>query len=372
MEKKMHHEKGGAMNQQAKPIEGKCCCKGMKGIAGIATLLAVGVLIGVLIGYASVGGQKECKAQSCKCPVVEKPAVVDVAGMKSKVSKYLEDNIFAGSGITVGVESAEALGTAYNLSVTLTQDGQNQGGGVVIVSGDTLVLPQMVVDMNAPVEQPAAEPVATEVPKTDKPKVELFIMSFCPYGVQAAGVMEEPAALLGSKIDLKLNYVLYSNYASQRGGVWSDYCFDEAETYCSMHGINELKEDIRQLCIQKNQGDKLWAYMSQVIAAYNAGNVSASNIEAKWKGFAQAAGINVAQVESCVNSEAETLLAEQAALNDIYGVQGSPTLIINGAKAQLSRTPEAFKTGICDAFNTAPAECQQALSSGGAAAAGNC
>jgi hypothetical protein len=49
-------------------------------------------------------------------------------------------------------------------------------------------------------------------------------------------------------------------------------------------------------------------------------------------------------------------------LNDKYGVQGSPTLVINGAQIDAPRSPEGIKQAICGAFNNPPAECGQTLS----------
>lgn len=49
--------------------------------------------------------------------------------------------------------------------------------------------------------------------------------------------------------------------------------------------------------------------------------------------------------------------------NEKYGVQGSPTLIINGQQIQTGRDSASLLSIICSAFNNQPAECQQQLSS---------
>ena len=66
------------------------------------------------------------------------------------------------------------------------------------------------------------------------------------------------------------------------------------------------------------------------------------------------------------------LLKADEELTDKYGVTGSPTLIINGVDYSGARTSEAYKQAICSAFKTAPAECNQSLSTTGTAASGNC
>ena len=68
--------------------------------------------------------------------------------------------------------------------------------------------------------------------------------------------------LLKDKADIQLHYVIYENY--QGGG--SKYCLDKDNKYCSMHGIQELNQDVRELCVQKYQGDKLWNFVKEINA----------------------------------------------------------------------------------------------------------
>ncbi|GAH99520.1 unnamed protein product, partial [marine sediment metagenome] len=50
-------------------------------------------------------------------------------------------------------------------------------------------------------------------------------------------------------------------------------------------------------------------------------------------------------------------------LNEKYGVRGSPTVVINDQVVNIDpRSPEKFKEVICQAFNSSPEECSQALS----------
>jgi hypothetical protein len=91
-------------------------------------------------------------------------------------------------------------------------------------------------------------------------------------------------------------------------------------------------------------------------------------------------GINQAQLNTCIASATtqfnitKTADATIAAgsyppfnidktLNQQYGVQGSPTLIINGVEASSGRDSQSYLNTICSAFNTKPSECSQTLSS---------
>jgi len=206
-------------------------------------------------------------------------------------------------------------------------------------------------------------PVLEDTPKTDIPKVELFVMSFCPYGNQAEEIMMPVAELLGDKADIKLHYVIYSNY----GDSGPNYCLDKEAKYCSMHGIQELNQGVRELCVQKYQKNKFWDFVKEINS-----NCNYQDVDSCWEGIAEKIGVDVAKVKTCQKNEALDILAREVELNEKYGVRGSPQLLINEAEYQGSRTSEAYKQGICSAFNSVPDECSQALSSEGGSASGGC
>ncbi|MBU0760853.1 MAG: hypothetical protein KJ858_04125, partial [Nanoarchaeota archaeon] len=90
----------------------------------------------------------------------------------------------------VGVED---VGDFYE--VTLSFNGQ-EAHFMVTKDGEFLV--QGLTPLNK-VQQDTPEQTqqSTEIPKSDKPEVGLFIWSYCPYGVQAQGPLAEVASLLG-------------------------------------------------------------------------------------------------------------------------------------------------------------------------------
>lgn len=201
-------------------------------------------------------------------------------------------------------------------------------------------------------------------PKSDKPDVKLFVMSFCPYGNQAEELIMPVVDLLKNQADIQLHYVIYSNY--QGGG--PTYCLDKENKYCSLHGIQELNQDVRELCVQKNQGDKFWDF----VKAINAG-CTAQNVDSCWENVAKKAGLNVQQIKTCQKNEALTLLAQETELNKTYSINGSPQLIINGTEYQgTTRSSEAYKSATCLAFNSAPDKCSETLSGDAGSASGGC
>ncbi len=219
---------------------------------------------------------------------------------------------------------------------------------------------------------PAETTPASQFPQSDKPEVRLFVMSYCPYGNQAEDGMKPVAELLGDKMDYHHQYIFYSDYATMmrsRGYNVSnkDYCLDEDETYCSMHGIQELNQGIRELCVYDSQKDKFWAFVD----AMNKKCTSA-NADSCWEQVAKDLGIDTAAVNSCQSAEAFKLVEEQVKVSAEFSASGSPTLMINGKAYSGVRTPDAYKTAICSAFKNPPAECSQSLSTTGAAASGQC
>ncbi|MEK7212883.1 MAG: hypothetical protein AAB678_00395 [Patescibacteria group bacterium] len=207
---------------------------------------------------------------------------------------------------------------------------------------------QAKVDDTAAVanNQQDATPPATAVTKTDRPKAELFVMSYCPYGLQMEKAFLPAWELLKNKADFSIKFVSYA-----------------------MHGLKELEENTRQYCLAKNFSAKFIPYLKCFTGKDD------------YKACLTEAGVSESSLASCVNdtnkkfgildkyNDQSTWLSGRfpqypvnADLNQTYGVQGSPTLILNGVEVSSARTPEAVKQLICSGFVSPPAECSQTLS----------
>ncbi|MEM4244975.1 MAG: hypothetical protein QXR60_02100, partial [Candidatus Nanoarchaeia archaeon] len=198
--------------------------------------------------------------------------------------------------------------------------------------------------------------------KVDKPVFEVYYMSYCPYGIQAMTGLYPVAKLFGDKVEIVPHYVIYDNY---RGG-GADYCIDNGKL-CSMHGIEELNEDIRQACIYKYQKDKFWDYTNCAMK-----ECSLSNIKTCWETCADKNKVDKDKVKECFDKEGKTLMEAEKKLNDEKGVSGSPTMFLNGEEYVGGRAPNQFKENICCGFKSKPSECSQTLSTTGATTAGSC
>jgi hypothetical protein len=232
---------------------------------------------------------------------------------------------------------------------------------MIIQDENTLVVDMCTITKNADICKQAdtakqaitAAVAAAEVEKlksmvkSDKPKVEIFVMSHCPYGTQIEKGILPVANLLGDKIDLQIKFV---NYA--------------------MHGKTELDEQMLQYCIETEQNDK---YMDYLACFLKEGKSPECVTEVK---------VDKTKLDSCI-AATDAKYKITALFNDkstwaggnypqfpiydaeckAYGVQGSPTLVINGAEQQTGRDSASLLKAICASFNTAPAECQTQLSS---------
>lgn len=195
-------------------------------------------------------------------------------------------------------------------------------------------------------------PVTEVQTKSDKPEVELFVMSYCPYGTQMEKGILPVLDELGNSIDMKLKFVDYS-----------------------MHGEKEVKENMRQYCIQKNTPNKLNNYLKCFLAGTSGSEEEAKACMTKL----QINSAVVAQCEKTLDAKYGILaaLADKSSWvngqyppfnvnkeeNDKYGVQGSPTLVINGEKIQSGRDSASILKAVCSAFNEQPEACTKELSS---------
>ena len=224
------------------------------------------------------------------------------------------------------------------------------------VSKDGKLLFLQVIDMDKAMEEAAGGQGNTEAPaaaqpsttpKSEKPEVEVFVMSHCPYGTQIEKGVIPVAELLGDKIDFSIRYVYYA-----------------------MHGQVEIDEQLNQHCIQEEQNDKFLPYLKCFLE------------ESKGEECLATADVDTDMMETCVASTDEELKITEnfedkstwlngrfplfdvdKELNTKYNVGGSPTLVINGASASAGRDSASLLKAVCDSFTTAPEECETALPS---------
>ncbi|MDD5144898.1 MAG: hypothetical protein PHW72_02140 [Candidatus Pacebacteria bacterium] len=266
--------------------------------------------------------------------------VSDPQEVAQKAIDYINEKILQGSGTASLVSVTEE----NNLYKIILKIGETEFSSYATKDGGMLFPEGYALEEG--IVSDSEETVVIEN-KRDVPDIKLFVMSYCPFGLQAQKIFTPVYELLEGKADMGVYFV--------------DYI---------MHDKQEMDENLTQYCIQKEEKDKYADYLKCFTASGDSGNC---------RGVAD---INTAKLQNCVFEtdrdfqvtslfrNEETWLSGQypqfnvqKELNDQYQVQGSPTIIINDQEVNVSpRTPEKFKKIVCQAFNNPPAECSQPLS----------
>jgi len=254
--------------------------------------------------------------------------------------------------------------------------------------------------------------------KTDRPELKFFVMSFCPYGNQMEEILRPVFDLLGSKIDIRPQYIFdkvegdldkYCQttspdpkkcdvYVQNSNGQLKDIkdcesqiakmvaaCNDPAKYlkignnyYNSLHGRIEANQDVREICAWNLATDKKlwWDFVANVNK-----NCNQENADTCWEDQAKKAGFDAAKISECFNTQAGELIEKEIALTKSNNITGSPTLLL-GDKAfppQLEtgktsvkigkkvftqdqfRTAAFIKEALCASFKKEPKECQKEI-----------
>ncbi|MYK20285.1 hypothetical protein F4055_19315 [Candidatus Poribacteria bacterium] len=149
-----------------------------------------------------------------------------------------------------------------------------------------------------------------------KPEVELFVMSYCPYGVQAEQELLPFFEKYGDTIDFKLRFIVNVNQkeTSEKNG-------SGKIEFTSLHGEPELIENKRQMVIAELYPDKLFDYLL----------CRADHLKEAWVNCAKDVGLDVGRIAEAVETKKITLdLIEDVQRTEELNIKGSPTLVIDG------------------------------------------
>jgi len=272
---------------------------------------------------------------------------IGIEAAKAKVEKFVNENLMQ-PGVTATIKEVIEENNLYkvllsfngqDITAYLTKDGKKFFPNAMDI--------EEIEKQSADAQTAGQTEQPKEISKTDKPKVELFIMSYCPYGTQIQKGIIPAAEALAGKIDFSMKFVDYA-----------------------MHGDKEIDENLRQYCIQKEEPAKLFAYLKCFLK------------ESKAEECVKSSGVDANKLSSCIAITDQQFKVKEKALDkstwssgqyppfdvnkdDVtkYSVQGSPTLIINGVQSSSARDSASLLKLICSAFNNPPEECNKELSS---------
>jgi len=193
---------------------------------------------------------------------------------------------------------------------------------------------------------------AKKVCRTEtKNKIDLFVMAQCPFGVKTLDAMREVLENFGrdsKKINFSVNYI-----GDSEGGNLN-----------SMHGPEEVNEDLREICAQKYYPKK-FQFMDYVWCRDK--NIR----DTAWEGCAKEAKMDPAVLKKCAEGdEGKKLLSQSFELAKSLEVRGSPSWLLNNRFEMDGRSPETIKKAFCD--KNAMPECSKTLSDKTDVPAGGC
>ena len=147
-----------------------------------------------------------------------------------------------------------------------------------------------------------------------KPQVELFVMSYCPYAVDAEKELLPFFSKYIDAIDFKLRFIVGEKEKSEKNTT-------EQTEFTSLHGESELIENKRQIAIAELYPDKLFDYLI----------CRADHLQEAWVHCAKKVELDVSEITRAVESKKITLqLVKEVQRTKELNIKGSPTLVIDG------------------------------------------
>ena len=272
--------------------------------------------------------------------------LLDIEKMTSKVEEFINKNLISNSNDKITIKESSEESGLYKIVIT-TSTGQDVE--TYITKDGKLFFDRTINIEEITKEHEAANnetPPDQEVTKSDKPVVELFVMSHCPYGTQIEKGILPVLETLGDKIDFELKFCDYA-----------------------MHKEKELDEQLRQYCINSEEPTKFISYLKCFLE------------DDRSDACLKTAKINISKLNTCIAatdkkykvtenfSDKSTWKGNFPTFNihkedvDKYDIGGSPTLIIDGTIARSGRDAKSLLTTICARFDNPPEECSTELSS---------
>lgn len=286
----------------------------------------------------------------CSLAKKDKIKILTLNEAKIKTEQFINDNLMKSNGKAIIKTITEESG----LYKTIVDIGRKEDIDSYITKDGKIFFPQVMnidevekENKQQKTETNQQDSTPLTVNKTDKPKVEMFVMSYCPYGIQIEKGIIPVIETLKDKIDFELKFC--------------DYL---------MHEKKELDEQLLQYCVQKQGSNKVINYLKCFLK------------DGKSKECVSAVGVNDAVLNLCITTtDKEYRVTEQynnrdtwkngnfpvfdvyKKDNEKYKIAGSPSLVINGSNVSSGRSAAELLKTICAGFNNPPEECKIQLSS---------
>ena len=170
------------------------------------------------------------------------------------------------------------------------------------------------------------ELLASRIARMGKPTLELFVMSYCPYGVQAEEKIIPIVKEFGDTIDFRLQFIAQEKAKPSA---------QDITPFTSLHGYPEVAENIRQLLIAREYPDR---YLDYILCR-------GKKLDKSWEDCAEKLGMDVAKIQELFDSpEAEQLFRENIKRAAELGIKASPTILVDSHQFRANQLLRASGT----------------------------
>ncbi len=155
------------------------------------------------------------------------------------------------------------------------------------------------------------ELLASRIERVGRPTLELFVMSYCPFAIQAEKQIIPIVKKFGDKIDFKLRFI-----AEEKDEISAH----DITPFVSLHGYPEIAENIRQLLIAQEYPERYLDYLL----------CRGKKLNKSWEDCAKKLGIDVNRIQRLFDApEAEQVFRENIKRAAELGIKASPTILID-------------------------------------------
>ena len=170
------------------------------------------------------------------------------------------------------------------------------------------------------------ELLASRIARMGTPTLELFVMSYCPYGVQAAEKLIPIVKKFGDAINFKLQFIAEEKETSSA---------QDITPFTSLHGYPEVAENIRQLLIAQEYPDR---YLDYILCR-------GKKLDKSWEDCAQKLGIDAKKIQRLFDApETEQLFRENIQRATALGIRASPTILVDNHEFPVNQLLRASGT----------------------------
>jgi hypothetical protein len=196
--------------------------------------------------------------------------------------------------------------------------------------------------------QPLAEALHQHLRQQGRAKLELFVMSLCPYGMGAQRTLLPLLERFGDQVHLLIHYIADEqdqaapkpaiSRPQERAGCAGSSSSGDGP-FASLHGQPEIDEGRRQLIALQDFPERYLPYLLCRSRQGPGGD---------WQTCAQAAGLDPTTLQrEAAGPRGEALFRENIRLANSLGIDLSPTLLIDGEEFKGEFAPQPLARRLC-------------------------